>query len=393
MTSFQAGSNVKFSEILEFEVVDNDNPYLPEIPENLDEDIHGVQDHVHDQNEEREKAKEIVNKAYQATVKTPVGNSYEQKVSNLPSPPQKQNIYPLGQPTRPPLKPSRGVRPEQGVSGSLFDFLPTGLTSLWGSSKAPVRPRRPLGHRVTVQLEHAPDYPRGLQAPLLLKVDDPDTDSAPLRPEAQDTPSISSRIDNSVHTEEQEDAFVVLPSQEVRQTVPGEKKSSLANIVPKRPRLPPPAQRFPRPPPPRPLKPRLPSEGPLPMLSQPVIGLPQVPAGRKQAPFLPKRPLLPPQLPKTFPGAPKPKLPVGPLNKKKPYGPPPPPQKKNALKQSLQPKLPTEQRPENKVVVRNPLENFPKKPFVNPKPVSLSPVIARLTQQTKVQDKKPFDFR
>ena len=88
------------------------------------------------------------------------------------------------------------------------------------------------------------------------------------------------------------------------------------------------------------------------------------------------------------PGAPKqpPKLPSGPLQKakvppvvlKKPLG--PPPQK-------------TEQKPESQTFLKKPLENFPKKSFVKPKPNSLSPVIARLTQQTKVQDKKTFDFR
>ena len=399
-----------FSEIVEFEIVDDENPYLPAIPENLDGDIHGAHDHLEDKAEEAQKVKQVAEKKiFQAgykeitPVKAPVGDRYDQRVTNRPPPSTKQNIYPLGKPQRPALKPSRpaqrpGQTSEAGGQGSLFDFLPSGLSSLWGGpSRPPVRPRRPIGPppppgqaqgqevKVT-QLAHSPDYPKGLQAPLLLKVDD--TEAAPLRPETQDTAAISSRIDNSLATELEADqqAFVVLPSsQEAKQRTPLEKKTSLTKSVPKRPRLPPPSsQRFPRPQPPRPLKTRLPGQGPLPMLSQPVIGLPQVPAGRKQAPFLPKRPLLPPQLPKTFPGAPKapPKLPSGPLQKpkvppvvlKKPPGPPP-------------------QKTGTQTFVKKPLENFPKKSFVKPKPASLSPVIARLTQQTKVQDKKPFDFR
>ena len=398
-----ASSRLEFSrffviEIVEFEIVNDENPYLPAIPENLDEDIHGAHDHLDDEKEVEEIEKKIFQAGYKEIppVKAPAGDRYEQRVK--PQASNKQNVYPLGKPQRPkPLKPSRPAqRPlEQTSESSLFDFLPSGLSSLWGSpSRPPVRPRRPIGppppprsQEVTVtQVAHSPNYPKGLAAPLLLKVDtDPDTDpQTPLRPETQETPGISSRIDTSLATElEQEpEAFVVLPSS------PVEKKTSLnTKIVPKRPRLPPPSQRFPRPPP-RPLKARLPAQGPLPMLSQPVIGLPQVPAGRKQAPFLPKRPLLPPQVPKTFPGAPKqpPKLPSGPLQKaqvppvvlKKPLGPPPPK---------------TEQKPETQTFLKKPLENFPKKSFVKPKPVSLSPVIARLTQQTKVQDKKTFDFR
>ena len=406
-TSFECSRFfVKLLEIFEFEIVDDENPYLPAIPENLDEDIHGAHDHTEDKEDQDEKVEEVEKKIFQAgykeiaPVQAPAGDRYEQRVANQPPASTKQNIYPLGKPQRPPLKPSRPAqRPSDQAEGSLFDFLPSGLSSLWGGpSRPPVRPRRPIGpppgprpgsELQVTQLAHSPDYPGGLQAPLLLKVDtDPDTE-APVRPETQETPTISSRIDTSLATELQQDqeAFVVLPSLDVRQRVPLEKKTSQTKNVPKRPRLPPPrAQRFPRPPPPRPLKARLPSKAPLPMLSQPVIGLPQVPAGRKQAPFLPKRPLLPPQLPKTFPGAPKqtPKLPSGPLQKpqapsvalKKPLG--PPPQK-------------TEQN--SQTFLKKPLENFPKKSFVKPKPVSLSPVIARLTQQTKVQDKKPFDFR
>ena len=96
--------------------------------------------------------------------------------SKRKQPPQnKQNFFPLGAPPRPPVKPSRPARPEAdtaeaGAGGSFFDFLP-----FFGPSKeqAAVQPRRPPGpppsHRVT-QLDHHPDYPAGLQAPLLLKV-------------------------------------------------------------------------------------------------------------------------------------------------------------------------------------------------------------------------------
>ena len=34
--------NFQCLEIVEFEVVEDDNPYLPDIPENLDEEIHGA---------------------------------------------------------------------------------------------------------------------------------------------------------------------------------------------------------------------------------------------------------------------------------------------------------------------------------------------------------------
>ena len=35
-------NNFQYLEIVEFEVVEDDNPYLPDIPENLDEEIHGA---------------------------------------------------------------------------------------------------------------------------------------------------------------------------------------------------------------------------------------------------------------------------------------------------------------------------------------------------------------
>ena len=40
---------VTFLEIVEFEIVDDENPYLPAIPENLDEDIHGAHDHLEEE--------------------------------------------------------------------------------------------------------------------------------------------------------------------------------------------------------------------------------------------------------------------------------------------------------------------------------------------------------
>ena len=239
-----------------------------------------------------------------------------------------------------------------------------------------------------------------------------------MRAEAADTGSISSRIDSSLGVaspgaeggqEPAPDTFVVLPHSS-HQPHPG---------PPPRPRPPPPA-RFPRPGPPP--KPRRPSEGPLPMLSQPVIGLPQVPASRKQAPFLAKRPLLPPQLPphQAFPGpghtahTNKPKLPQAPLSKpklpqvllKKPKVPQVPlkkatgavPQKKVQVAKLAPPSpapKPVDTKPAaKKPVLAKPLAKLPAKLRPQSPAASLSPnIIAKLTAQTKVPEKKPFDFR
>ena len=345
---------------VEFEVVVNENPYLPEIPENLDEDIHGaiIKEEIVKPKEEKKETFQAGYKEIAKPVKPTIDD--RQKVQpKKPQPGQKQNFFPLGKPQRPPFRPNKPASVDKSDEGSFLSILP-----FWKSGQAkpkrpigpPPPPVRPLGHKVT-KLDHKPDYPKGLQAPLLVKVDDPE-EEVPVRPETDEKAVINSRIDNSIHTElvNEEEAFVVLPS-DVKPAVT--KKVAPRPKVPQRPRHPPPPpKRYPRPP--RPLKPRLPSDGPLPMLSQPVIGLPQVPAGRKQAPFIPKRPLLPPQVPQTFPGGPK-----APLKK-----PPPPPAKELKVK------------PEE-----------PKKPFLK-KPPSLSPkVIAKLTSQTNAQDKKPFDFR
>ena len=401
-------NNTLFSEIVEFEYVDSENPYLPNIPENLDEDIHGAHPEV---------AKETFQAGYKEIepVKTNLGDRHDQPAKPQKPLLQKQSpAYPLGKPQRqrPPFKPNKPAAKPQ-TDGSFLDFLP-----FFKSSKA--KPRRPIGpppprpassHKVT-QLEHNPDYPKGLQAPLLLKVDDPQ-EEVPVRPEVVDKVGLSSRIDNTLHTEHtdnDDDAFVVLPSHDVKPT--------LVRTQPKRPRIPPPgpSKQFARPPPPRPLKPRLPNEGPLPMLSEPVIGLPQVPASRKQAPFLPKRPLLPPQLPQNFPGAPKNPLNKPPVQLKKPQVPlrkpqfplnkppvslnkplikPPGPLKKpqvplNKPQAPLnKPQAPVNKAPEK--VTKKPFDKIFKKPLGS----GLSPkVIAKLTSQTKVPDsKKPFDFR
>ena len=59
-------------------------------------------------------------------------------------------------------------------------------------------------------------------------------------------------------------------------------------------------------------RPPIPSH-PLPMTSQPVIGLPQVPPSRKQTPFHAKKPLQPPKLPSYHPHQIHPQPPSRPL--------------------------------------------------------------------------------
>ena len=172
-----------------------------------------------------------------------------------------------------------------------------------------------------------------------------------MRSELAVPPSISSRLDSSSSLTEEEDetdvqAYIVLPSQELK---PTQEKPSRVKIGPQRPaqpfngpRLPPPRPRVP-PPPPRPL-------------------LPRAPANRKQAPFIGKRPLLPPKVPTGFAGAPL---------------------KTSFLKTNSAPK------DTSRTSLKKPsLEKLFKKGE------SLSPkVIAKLTSQTAVQGKKPFDFR
>jgi len=426
---------------IEFEIVDSENPYLPEIPEKLDEHIHGADLSILPDEKEasnvvdvleapKEKSENVAKEKYQAgykeidPVKINTGDRHDHHVRPKPVP-QNKNFFPLGKPQRPPFKAAQPAKQD----GSIFDFLPNPFWKKPDAAK--VNPRRPIGppqapsvpvgppraplvsHKVT-QLDHTPDYPKGLHAPLLLKVDDAQ-DGAPVRPDVVEETVISSRIDNSLQTEltdKNNDAFVVLPKKVHESQQP---KRPL-NI--KRPRVPPPpSKRFPRPPQ-RPLNPRLPNEGPLPMLSQPVIGLPQVPAGRKQSPFIPKRPLLPPQLPQNYPGGPKKPLgPKTPLIKptispkdKTPFAPfnkpTIPPKDKLAFASFNKPTLPpaklTVALNKTKIlqklasdgdqVTKKPLDNILKKP----QSVSLSPkVIAKLTSQTKVNQasKKPFDFR
>ena len=61
----------KCLEIVEFEVVEDENPYLPNIPENLDEEIHGahVKQPAHETKEvAKEAAKEVAKKTAKETL-------------------------------------------------------------------------------------------------------------------------------------------------------------------------------------------------------------------------------------------------------------------------------------------------------------------------------------
>ena len=180
---------------------------------------------------------------------------------------------------QPPPKP---LVQEPEASSSFFDFFP----KFWQSdpTPAPSAPVRPIGPRrpppparrvpTVTQVEQAPppaDYPAGLAAPLLLKVgSDYPVQETPSRPLTREPQQNTARIDNRIYTEG-EDPFVVLPA-----AVPPKKLSPPRRgppPPPRRPSLPKPSGRpFG---PLRPKKPRL-GGGPLPMTSQPVIGLPQV---------------------------------------------------------------------------------------------------------------------
>ena len=183
----------------------------------------------------------------------------------------------LQPPSKPPVK-------EPEASSSFFDFFP----KFWQSdpTPAPAAPVRPIGPRrpppparrvpTVTQLEQAPppaDYPAGLATPLLLKVgSNYPVQETPTRPLTRDPKPNTARIDNRIYTEG-EDPFVVLPAAAAPQ-----KKASAPRRgpppPPRRPSLPKPSGR-PFGPGSRPKKPRL-GGGPLPMTSQPVIGLPQV---------------------------------------------------------------------------------------------------------------------
>ena len=310
------------------------SPYLPVIPEALDDDIHGV--HLAGYQEVPEvKANAGVDRTEQALVKKKINNP--------------ASVFPLGKPKpkplapgaagRPSFKPSNKqrlpVKPAASKDGSIFDlsFLP-----FWGSSREQQdkKPRRPIGPPPPPPSRPVQELPR---------------EEVPVRSEVAVQPSISSRIDSSSSLTEEEDedvqAYIVLPAQELK---PKQEKPSRVKIGPQRPsqpfngpRLPPPRPRVP-PPPPRPL-----------------LGLPRAPATRKQAPFIGKRPLLPPKVPTGFAGAPL----------KTPF------LKTNSAPQDT-----------SRTSLKKPLEKLFKKGE------SLSPkVIAKLTSQTAVQGKKPFDFR
>merc|ERR1711892_285374 len=408
------------NEIAEYDV---GSPYLPEIPEKLDEEIHGTPS---------EKAPLIVEEnvsenylaGYQQVeaIKTNNGNdrTEQQKLSKdtierkvqVQQEAQKQNIYPLGKPApRPPFKKSPPRKqPEEAKENSFFDFLPFWKSSGKAKPKRPLPPpRRPVGPTVTkLEQELQPDYPKGLQAPLLLKVGSPQppvstkltpvsdlniksrypAQETPERPEIVDEPSENARIDNTIHTELEstpQDAFIVLPVKEPKPQRQSPKPGQVLNYparsnarppqrtkpIPPPVRRPPPPQRYQQ----RPPHPRVNNNAPLPMLSQPVIGLPQVPASRKQSPFIAKRPPLPPQLPASYPGAPN-----SPQNKKYPQK---PLLTRNPVNKPVRPtNAPFTKKP-NKKIFKKP-ESFP------PKTIENQP---RLSAPPKVQDAKPFDFK
>jgi len=407
------------NEIAEYDV---GSPYLPEIPEKLDEEIHGTPS---------EKAPLIVEEnvsenylaGYQQVeaIKTNNGNdrTEQQKLSKdtierkvqVQQEAQKQNIYPLGKPApRPPFKKSPPRKqPEEAKENSFFDFLPFWKSSGQAKPKRPLPPpRRPVGPTVTkLEQELQPDYPKGLQAPLLLKVGSPQSpvstkltpvsdlniksrypaQETPERPDTIEKLSENARIDNSIHTELEstpQDAFIVLPVKEPKPQHQlhqhANKPSSIFNYPgrsnarppqrrnPNQPpvRRPPPPQRYPN----RPPHNRGNNNAPLPMLSQPVIGLPQVPASRKQSPFIAKRPPLPPQLPASYPGGPK-------QQSKKFY-----PQKPQLSRNPI--------RPTNAPFAKKPSKPILKKEPFLPKIIDSRP---NLPPPTKLSVAKPIDFK
>jgi len=398
---------------------DGGSPYLPEIPEKLDEEIHGTPE---------EKVQLIVKEnipenylaGYQQVEPLKPNNGKDRTEQHnpdqdhadrpvlTPQGPKKPDFYPLGKPTlRPPFKKAQQqILPAESKENSFFDFLPFWKSSEQAKPKRPPPPpRRPVGPTVT-KLEHKPqpDYPKGLQAPLLLKVGSPQgqvssnlhdnhksqypVQETPERPEIVDEPSENARIDNTIHTELEstpQDAFIVLPVKEPKPQRQSPKPGQVLNYparsnarppqrtkpIPPPVRRPPPPQRYQQ----RPPHPRVNNNAPLPMLSQPVIGLPQVPASRKQSPFIAKRPPLPPQLPASYPGAPN-----SPQNKKYPQK---PLLTRNPVNKPVRPtNAPFTKKP-NKKIFKKP-ESFPPKAIENQPKLSAPP---------KVQDAKPFDFK
>jgi len=405
----------------EIEEYDGRSPYLPDIPENLDEEIHGTPS-------EKEPAikKENDSENYLAgyqqveTIKNNNGNDRTEQ-QNVPSKEitnqkvpvvkgvQKKNIYPLGKPSpRPPLIKTPPVQklPEEKEESSFFDFLPFWKSSTQAKPKRPPPPqlRRPVGPTVTkLEQDLQPDYPKGLQAPVLLKVGSPQlsvpgktspgslypAQETPERPETIEQPSENARIDNTINTDfesETQEAFIVLPVKEAKPQHKNQKQPnkpgqifnypgrSNARPPPPRKNSPPPSIRRPPPPPQRypqrPLHNRGNTNAPLPMLSQPVIGLPQVPASRKQSPFIAKRPPLPPQLPSTYPGGPKKFYPQNPKIK-------PQITRTPAIKPIRPTNIP--KKPSKKTVKKP--EPFPQKP------------IQKIPLPTKAPVAKPIDFK
>jgi len=414
-------TDVPFSN--EIEEYDGGSPYLPEIPENLDEEIHGTPSE-NDQLIQKEKDSDNYLAGYQQveTIKNNNNGNDRTEQQNLPKEnirqkvqavigPQKPNLYPLGKPTlRPPFKKAPPQKkPEENKENSFFDFLPFWKSSGQSKPKRPPPPplSRPVGPTVTkLEQEPQPDYPKGLQAPVLLKVGAPQLPVAakhtpdshypaqetPERPETLEQPSENARIDNTIHTElesESQEAFIVLP---VKETKPPHQLHKLANNpskvfnYPSRsnarppPRKNPPQPSIRRPPPPQRYQKRPPhnrgnTNAPLPMLSQPVIGLPQVPASRKQSPFIAKRPPLPPQLPSTYPGGPK--------QPAKKFYPQKPQITRNPVNKPLRPtNVPFTKKPHKKIVKKP--EPFP------PKPIDNRP---KLPPPSKAPAAKPIDFK
>ena len=70
---------------MEFEVVEDENPYLPDIPENLDEEIHGA--HVKQPAPlAKETAKEVVKEATKETSKETLQVGYKEVEVVKPEP-------------------------------------------------------------------------------------------------------------------------------------------------------------------------------------------------------------------------------------------------------------------------------------------------------------------
>eukprot|EP00090_Calanus_glacialis_P034000 TRINITY_DN5668_c0_g1_i1.p1 TRINITY_DN5668_c0_g1~~TRINITY_DN5668_c0_g1_i1.p1 ORF type:complete len:978 (-),score=212.61 TRINITY_DN5668_c0_g1_i1:257-3190(-) len=400
---------------------DEGSPYLPEIPEKLDEEIHGTPS-----NKAQLIIKENIPENYLAGYQqveplknnqgndrteqqNPIIKNTERKVK-ITKGPQKPNIYPLGKPApRPAFKKAQQQQlPAESQENSFFDFLPFWKSSGQAKPKRPLPPppRRPVGPTVTkLEQEPQPDYPEGLQAPLLLKVGSPQSPNAqtnfksrypvqetPERPETVEEPSENARIDNTIQTEldsSPQDAFIVLPVKEPKPQRQLQKQTNKPGKIfnyPARSNARPPQRTNPapppvrRPPPPQRYQKRPPynrgnNNGPLPMLSQPVIGLPQVPASRKQSPFIAKRPQLPPQLPASYPGSPK--------SPPKKFYPQNPQLTRNPVKTPIRPTNAPYAKKQNKKIIKKP------EPFL-PKPIDNRP---KLPAPTKAPVAKPIDFK